>query len=99
MISFLQSVVILTRLPLVPFFYRVLDVLAPTFFDIGVEVIHKFCKAVDGWPSPLPGDILNLPCLGLTLSVSSLSTSTFHTCPCLQCIDINFQANVQNDNV
>ncbi|CAG0921681.1 unnamed protein product [Notodromas monacha] len=66
---FQKSVVLLTRLPFIGVFNRVIEVLAPCFFDDGQEVLEKFCREVDKWPTPLPGDILTLHFLGVDLQV------------------------------
>ncbi|KAF2356700.1 hypothetical protein FHG87_012548 [Trinorchestia longiramus] len=64
---FQKSVVLLSVLPLVGLFTRVLEVLAPEYFDCGPASIEAACHNIDQWPPPCPGESLALPLLGQVL--------------------------------
>ncbi|PSN53146.1 Protein DENND6B [Blattella germanica] len=79
---FQKSVVIISRLPFVSLFTEIGALIAPEFFDNGEPSIEAACHDIDQWPSPLPGEAVNLPLLGTVLQAqipcqtSSLSSPT-----------------------
>lgn len=62
-----QSVVVLSVLPLVGLFTRVLEILAPEYFECGEASLEAACHHLDQWPAPVPGQQLALPLLGTVL--------------------------------
>ncbi|GAB6022992.1 Protein dennd6a, variant 2 [Chamberlinius hualienensis] len=64
---FQKSVVLLTKLPLVNLFYKVAWLVAPEYFDNGEPSIEAACHDLDQWPSPIPGELCNLPLMGTVL--------------------------------
>lgn len=76
---FFQSVVILSKFPFLNLFTQMLDILAPEFFDKGSEVISAACQDIYMWPSPTPGQVLNLPFLGSLLQVFQSHRSSFYS--------------------
>ena len=66
---FIQSVVLLSRLPLVSFFTWVMELIAPEYFDSGEASLEAACHHIDQWPPPEPGQMLSLPLLGTLLKV------------------------------
>ena len=60
---------ILTRLPFIELFQQMLLLLAPEFFDKGSICFETSAKEIDQWPSPLPGDVVNLPIMGTIFQV------------------------------
>jgi len=72
---FQKSVVILSKLPLVNLFYKVVGLIAPEYFENGEPSIETGCHDVDQWPSPQPGELLNLPLMGTVLQVRIPSQS------------------------
>lgn len=52
-----------------------LDILAPEFFEKGADVIASACHDIYMWPTPTPGQALNLPFLGSVLQV--MTTTVF----------------------
>ena len=66
----LQSVVLLSKLPLVSFYTWVMDLIAPEYFDSGEASLEAACHHIDQWPPPSPGEMLSLPLLGTILKVS-----------------------------
>ncbi|RUS83833.1 hypothetical protein EGW08_008414 [Elysia chlorotica] len=66
---FQKSVVLITKLPCVALFNQVISILAPEYFDNGEPSLEAACHDIDQWPSPVPGDTLNLPIMGTVLQV------------------------------
>ncbi|XP_078485837.1 protein DENND6A [Ciona intestinalis] len=66
---FQKSVVLLSSLPYFNFFKEISDIIAPEYFDNGVPCLEAACHDIDKWPSPIPGQILNLPLMGMVLHV------------------------------
>ncbi|XP_023722839.1 protein DENND6A isoform X3 [Cryptotermes secundus] len=64
---FQKSIVIVTRLPFVSLFTEVCALISPEFFDNGEPSIEAACHDIDQWPSPTPGETVNLPLLGTVL--------------------------------
>lgn len=58
-----KSVVILTHLPFPKLFARVLDHVAPSFFNYGYSALEVACHAFASWPDPTPDTTLTLPLL------------------------------------
>ena len=79
----LQSVVLISKLPFVRLFYHILESVAPEFFDGGEASLEAACHDIDSWPSPLPGDLFNLPLLGNILQVWICCTQTCGTFVCV----------------
>uniref|UniRef100_A0A1B6CG68 UDENN domain-containing protein n=1 Tax=Clastoptera arizonana TaxID=38151 RepID=A0A1B6CG68_9HEMI len=66
---FQKSVIIISRLPFITFFSEVCGIIAPEYFENGVESIEKACQDIDQWPTPVPGNVVNLSLLGSVLQV------------------------------
>ncbi|CAN7942077.1 unnamed protein product [Ixodes pacificus] len=62
-----KSLVVLTRLPLVGLFSRVLSLVAQEYFRTGHPSLEAACRSVDSWPPPVPGRSLGLPLHGLVV--------------------------------
>ncbi|CAN7989094.1 unnamed protein product [Ixodes hexagonus] len=62
-----KSLVVLTRLPLVGLFSRVLSLVAQEYFRTGHPSLEAACRSVDSWPSPVPGRSLSLPLHGVVV--------------------------------
>ncbi|XP_029828190.2 protein DENND6B isoform X2 [Ixodes scapularis] len=62
-----KSLVVLTRLPLVGLFSRVLSLVAQEYFRTGHPSLEAACRSMDSWPSPAPGRSLGLPLHGLVV--------------------------------
>ena len=58
----LQSVVLLTRFPFVNLFTKVMELVAPAFFDGdgSAAPLEAACADIDRWPEPVPGHTLTL---------------------------------------
>lgn len=65
-----QSVVLLSKLPLISFFTHVMGVIAPEYFATGEASLEAACHDIDQWPYPLPGKLLSLPLHGILIKVS-----------------------------
>ncbi|MPC10623.1 Protein DENND6B [Portunus trituberculatus] len=65
----IQSVVLLSHLPLVSLFTTVLELVAPEYFDTGEASLEAACHHLDQWPPPTPGTSLSLPLLGTLIQV------------------------------
>lgn len=72
---FQKSVVVLSVLPLVGLFTRVLEILAPEYFECGPTSLEAACHHIDQWPPPSPGNLLVLPLLGRLLHTRLPSTA------------------------
>ncbi|GMK56685.1 hypothetical protein CspeluHIS016_0305250 [Cutaneotrichosporon spelunceum] len=64
-----KSVVILTHLPFPALWSAVLSHLAPAFFAHGYTALEMACRAIAGWPDPVPDTRVDLPLLSAVLSV------------------------------
>lgn len=67
---FQKSLVILSHLPYVGLFHRVIARLGPVFFEHGMVVLESFVHDVVRWPSPEPGLTLSVSVLGTLLHAS-----------------------------
>lgn len=67
---FQKSVVILSHLPYVSLFSKVVAQLGPLFFEHGTPMLEAFCQDVTNWPSPEAGATLSLPVLGQVLTAA-----------------------------
>ncbi|XP_055351364.1 LOW QUALITY PROTEIN: protein DENND6A-like [Paramacrobiotus metropolitanus] len=67
---FQKSVVLITKLPFLNIFREVLQLVAPEFFENGVQALEFACKEMDRWPSLQVGVPLSLPLFGHTLNVT-----------------------------
>lgn len=61
---FQKSLVLLTRLPFVNFFYEIVSLMAPAYFEKGDAVLEAACDNICNWPPLNPGDTINLQLLG-----------------------------------
>ncbi|GFO44537.1 sarcolemmal membrane-associated protein [Plakobranchus ocellatus] len=64
---FQKSVVLITKLPCIALFNQVISIIAPEYFDNGEPSLEAACHDIDQWPSPVPGETLNLPIMGTVL--------------------------------
>ncbi|XP_077540592.1 protein DENND6B [Haemaphysalis longicornis] len=64
---FQKSLVVLTRLPLVGLFSRVLSLIAQEYFRTGQPSLEAAVRNVASWPAPVPGCVLSLPLHGVSL--------------------------------
>ncbi|CEH18573.1 Uncharacterized conserved protein [Ceraceosorus bombacis] len=67
---FQKSLVILSHLPYVSLFSRLVAKLGPLYFEHGMPMLESFCHEVANWPSPEAGSTLSLPVLGTVLSAA-----------------------------
>ncbi|XP_049423165.1 protein DENND6B isoform X2 [Epinephelus fuscoguttatus] len=65
----LQSLVLVSRLPYTHLFHTLLQIVAPEFFEKLEPCLEAVCNEIDQWPSPVPGQTLNLPVMGVVLQV------------------------------
>ncbi|XP_046682839.1 protein DENND6B isoform X2 [Homalodisca vitripennis] len=66
---FQKSVIIISRFPFINLFSEVVSLVAPEFFDHGLNSVEAACHDIDQWAPPIPGDTLNLPIIGTVLQV------------------------------
>ncbi|XP_037520369.1 protein DENND6B isoform X2 [Rhipicephalus sanguineus] len=64
---FQKSLVVLTRLPLVGLFSRVLCLIAREYFCTSLPSLEAALRNVESWPAPMPGIALSLPLHGVSL--------------------------------
>ncbi|XP_049805952.1 protein DENND6B [Schistocerca nitens] len=64
---FQKSVVIVSRLSFLSLFTEVCSLIAPEYFENGEPSIEAACHDIDQWPSPVPGENVNLPLFGTVL--------------------------------
>ncbi|KAE8740694.1 hypothetical protein FOCC_FOCC013785 [Frankliniella occidentalis] len=64
---FQKSVVIISRLPFVSLFTKVSLLISPEYFNHGEASIEVACSEIDRWPSPIPGETVSLPLLGMII--------------------------------
>ncbi|KAG7199940.1 hypothetical protein KM043_014376 [Ampulex compressa] len=62
---FQKSIVIITKLPFVNLFGELCALVAPEFFDTGCTVMEAVVQEIDKWPYPIPGQVVNLPLMGV----------------------------------
>ncbi|KAJ7329410.1 hypothetical protein JRQ81_015584 [Phrynocephalus forsythii] len=62
-----SSLVLVSRLPYVNLFQCLLQLIAPEYFDKLDPCLEAVCSEMDQWPPPVPGQILNLPVMGVVL--------------------------------
>ncbi|XP_006633842.1 protein DENND6B isoform X1 [Lepisosteus oculatus] len=66
---FQKSLVLVSRLPYVNLFQSLLQLIAPEYFEKLEPCLEAVCNEIDQWPSPVPGQTLNLPVMGVVLQV------------------------------
>lgn len=66
---FQKSVVLLTRLPYITFFYQILQKIAPEYFTNGLPSLESACYNINQWLPPRPGHVVQLPLLGQLVQV------------------------------
>ncbi|XP_014782482.2 protein DENND6A isoform X4 [Octopus bimaculoides] len=64
---FQKSVVLISKLPFPNLFSQLVRIIAPEYFDNGEPSVEAACHDIDQWPSPTPGETLNLPIFGTIL--------------------------------
>ena len=57
----------MTHLPLVNFFQKAVALVAPDFFENGLESLETACHIIDRWTPPMPGKDLVLPLNGVVM--------------------------------
>uniref|UniRef100_A0A6Q2X1H2 UDENN domain-containing protein n=1 Tax=Esox lucius TaxID=8010 RepID=A0A6Q2X1H2_ESOLU len=66
---FQKSLVLVSRLPYVHLFQSLLQIIAPEYFEKLEPCLEAVCNEIDQWPSPVPGQTLNLPVIGVIMQV------------------------------
>ncbi|XP_013855668.1 protein DENND6B [Austrofundulus limnaeus] len=66
---FQKSLVLVSRLPYTHLFHSLLQIIAPEFFEKLEPCLETVCNEIDQWPTPTPGQTLNLPVMGVMLQV------------------------------
>nr|XP_004650465.1 protein DENND6B isoform X1 [Jaculus jaculus]XP_045007691.1 protein DENND6B isoform X1 [Jaculus jaculus] len=66
---FQKSLVLVSRLPFVRLFQSLLSLIAPEYFEKLAPCLEAVCNEIDQWPAPMPGQILNLPIMGVVIQV------------------------------
>lgn len=64
MTIYLQSLVVLSRLPFINFFYEVSALISPEYFSSGESVLQNVCNEISNWPALVPGECVQLSLLG-----------------------------------
>lgn len=68
---FQKSIVLLTRLPFVNFFYEICAVIAPAYFDDGEKVLNHICHEINNtWPALQPKEQLVIKILDQTFQIT-----------------------------
>ncbi|XP_057306926.1 protein DENND6A-like [Hydractinia symbiolongicarpus] len=67
---FQKSVVLLTQLPYISLFRYLVKNIAPEYFLNGEVALETVCYQIDKWPSPYPGQTLQLPVIGEVLQIA-----------------------------
>uniref|UniRef100_A0A4X2JZ32 DENN domain containing 6B n=1 Tax=Vombatus ursinus TaxID=29139 RepID=A0A4X2JZ32_VOMUR len=67
---FQKSLVLVSRLPYVSLFQSLLNLIAPEYFEKLVPCLEAVCNEIDQWPTPVPGQTLNLPVMGVVMQVT-----------------------------
>lgn len=65
-----KSVVILSHSPYSGVFKPLLQIMGPLYFDIGNKALEHIATYVSMWPSPVPGNLMELPIGNATLKVN-----------------------------
>ncbi|WFD33446.1 hypothetical protein MCUN1_000259 [Malassezia cuniculi] len=65
-----KSLVILTHLPYVALFSKVVDKVGSLYFELGMPVLESFVQEVGRWPLPESGATIELPLFGARFSVA-----------------------------
>uniref|UniRef100_A0A1A8HG48 DENN/MADD domain containing 6B n=1 Tax=Nothobranchius korthausae TaxID=1143690 RepID=A0A1A8HG48_9TELE len=66
---FQKSLVLVSKLPYTHLFHSLLQIIAPEYFEKLEPCLETVCNEIDQWPAPMPGQMLNLPVLGVILQV------------------------------
>ncbi|XP_061108899.1 protein DENND6B isoform X3 [Conger conger] len=66
---FQKSLVLVSRLPYINLFQSLLKLVAPEYFEKLEPCLEAVCNEIDQWPSPVPGQTLNLPIMGVVMQV------------------------------
>uniref|UniRef100_A0A1A8L7N8 DENN/MADD domain containing 6B n=1 Tax=Nothobranchius pienaari TaxID=704102 RepID=A0A1A8L7N8_9TELE len=66
---FQKSLVLVSKLPYTHLFHSLLQIIAPEYFEKLEPCLETVCNEMDQWPAPTPGQMLNLPVLGVILQV------------------------------
>ncbi|CAG9137604.1 unnamed protein product [Plutella xylostella] len=61
---FQKSIILLTRLPFINLFYKVVQLIAPKHFEDGESSLEAACHDINRWPPLEPGQNVLLPVLG-----------------------------------
>lgn len=61
---FQKSIILLTRLPFINLFYKVVQLIAPKHFEDGASSLEAACHDINRWPVLEPGSNVLLPLLG-----------------------------------
>lgn len=56
-----KSVVILSHSPYTSVFRPLLQIMGPLYFDVGSKALNYVASYVSKWPTPLPGQLMELP--------------------------------------
>ncbi|XP_067934574.1 protein DENND6A-like isoform X2 [Watersipora subatra] len=64
---FQKSVVVLSMLPFINLFTKVVNIIAPEFFENGEPGLEAACHDIDQWPAPIAGEELSLPVMGTVI--------------------------------
>ncbi|XP_064604791.1 LOW QUALITY PROTEIN: protein DENND6A-like [Liolophura sinensis] len=64
---FQKSVVLISKLPFVALFSKLVSIIAPEYFANGEPSLEAACHDIDQWQAPTPGDTINLPIFGRVL--------------------------------
>lgn len=73
---FQKSLVILSRLPFNNLFLKLLNLIAPEYFDNGNLSLEAVCYNIESWPPPIPGSLVSLPLLGTVLQIKIPTNSS-----------------------
>lgn len=65
-----KSVVILSHSPYSSVFRPLLQIMGPLYFDIGKKALNYMAASVSAWPTPVPGQLMELPIGNATLKVN-----------------------------
>ncbi|XP_060205592.1 uncharacterized protein LOC132633299 isoform X1 [Lycium barbarum] len=65
-----KSVVILSHNPFSSVFRPLLQIMGPLYFDIGKKALNFIASYVSVWPTPVPGQLMELPIGNATLKVN-----------------------------
>ncbi|XP_033217598.1 protein DENND6A isoform X2 [Belonocnema kinseyi] len=62
---FQKSIILISKLPFVNLFTEIVALIAPKFFETGKSVMESIVDEIADWPAPVPGEIINLPLMGV----------------------------------